>query len=305
MADEKKKLEYQSTWQDQIADVTKKILNREKFSYDVNGDALYKQYKDRYTQQGRQAMMDTMGQAQAMTGGYGNSYAQSVGQQTYQGYMQGLTDKIPTLYQIAMDKYVSEGNQMRDNLNLMMQQENLDYGRFRDQVGDQQWQDTFDYGKARDEIADQQWRETFDYSKSRDQLSDQQNAYSKLMALMTGYGYKPSEAEMAAAGMSAAQRDAILRLGAYAPAPVYYEEEEPRKGAYEPPAAVDSSRYDPNKVLEVQKGLNSMGWDVPETGNFDTSTRAAYAEYVRDKIAVQKEEEKKATQKTGTKNVGR
>lgn len=221
MAEEKKKLEYQSTWQDQIADVTKKILNREKFSYDVNGDALYKQYKDRYTQQGKQAMMDTMGQAQAMTGGYGNSYAQSVGQQTYQGYMQGLTDKIPTLYQIALDKYTNEGNQMRDNLNLMQQQENLDYGRFRDQVGDQQWQDTFDYGKARDEIADQQWRETFDYSKSRDQLSDQQNAYSKLMALMTGYGYKPSEAEMAAAGMSAAQRDAILGLGAYAP----YEEE--------------------------------------------------------------------------------
>jgi hypothetical protein len=268
MAEEKKKLEYQSSWQDQIADVTKKILNREKFSYDVNGDALYKQYKDRYTQQGRQAMMDTMGQAQAMTGGYGNSYAQSVGQQTYQGYMQGLTDKIPTLYQIALDKYTNEGNQMRDNLNLMMQQDEIGYGRYRDQ------------------------------------LADQNTAYSKLMALMTGYGYKPSDAEMEAAGMSASQRDAVLRLGAYAP--VYYEEDEaPRKGAYVPPEAVDSSRYDPNKVLEVQKALNSMGWDVPETGNFDTSTRAAYAEYVQDKIAVQKEEEKKATQKTGTKNVGR
>jgi hypothetical protein len=145
-----------------------------------------------------------------------------------------------------MDKYTNEGNQMRDNLNLMQQQENLDYGRFRDQVGDQQWQDTFDYGKARDEIADQQWRETFDYSKSRDQLSDQQNAYSKLMALMTGYGYKPSEAEMAAAGMSAAQRDAILRLGAYAPAPVYYEEEEPRKGAYVPPSEKPSSGGNPS-----------------------------------------------------------
>lgn len=239
MENEKKKTGYQSPWEDQLKETANKILNREKFSYDVNGDALYKQYKDRYTQQGRQAMMDTMGQAQAMTGGYGNSYAQSVGQQTYQGYMQGLTDKIPTLYQIALDKYTNEGNQMRDNMNLMMQQENLEYGRFRDQVGDQQWQDTFDYGKARDEIADQQWRETFNYSKSRDQLSDQQNAYSKLMALMTGYGYKPSDAEMAAAGMSAAQRDAILMLGAYAP--VYYEEEEPRKGAYVPPSEKSSS----------------------------------------------------------------
>lgn len=198
MADEKK-TGYQSPWEDQLKETASKILNREKFSYDVNGDALYKQYKDRYTQQGKQAMMDTMGQAQAMTGGYGNSYAQSIGQQTYQGYMQGLTDKIPTLYQIAMDKYTNEGNQMRDNMNLMMQQDEIGYGRYRDQ------------------------------------LADQNTAYSKLMALMTGYGYKPSDAEMEAAGMSAAQRDAILRLGAYAP--VYYEEEEPRKGAYVDPNA--------------------------------------------------------------------
>ena len=187
MADEKKKTGYQSPWEDQLKETANKILNREKFSYDLNGDALYKQYKDRYTQQGKQAMMDTMGQAQAMTGGYGNSYAQSVGQQTYQGYMQGLTDKIPTLYQIAMDKYTNEGNQMRDNMNLMMQQDEIGYGRYRDQ------------------------------------LADQNTAYSKLMALMTGYGYKPSDTEMSAAGMSAAQRDAILGLGEYAP--VFYEEE--------------------------------------------------------------------------------
>ena len=57
-----------------------KVLNRDKFQYDINGDALYQQYKDRYIQQGKQAMMDTIGQASALTGGYGNSYAQGVGQ---------------------------------------------------------------------------------------------------------------------------------------------------------------------------------------------------------------------------------
>ena len=217
MADEKKKLEYKSTWQDRIADTTQKILNREKFSFDLNGDALYRQYKDRYMQQGKQAMMDTMGQAQAMTGGYGNSYAQSVGQQTYQGYLQGLHDKIPDLYQLALDKYTREDDRLRDDLGMMLQQESADYGRYRDQVGDQQWQDTFDYGKARDEVADRQWQETFDYGKERDQLADRNSAYSKLLALMTGYGYWPSDAELAAAGMTAAQRDAILGLGAYAP----------------------------------------------------------------------------------------
>ena len=176
MENEKKKTGYQSTWQDQLKDTANKIINREKFSYDLNGDALYKQYKDRYIQQGKQAMMDTMGQAQAMTGGYGNSYAQTVGQQTYQGYLQGLNDQVPQLYQIALDKYTREGADMRDNMNMMMQQDNIDYGRYRDQ------------------------------------LADQDAAYNKLMALMAGYGYKPTPEEMAAADMTEAQMRAILGL---------------------------------------------------------------------------------------------
>ena len=176
MENEKKKTGYQSTWQDQLKDTANKIINREKFSYDLNGDALYKQYKDRYIQQGKQAMMDTMGQAQAMTGGYGNSYAQTVGQQTYQGYLQGLNDQVPQLYQIALDKYTREGADMRDNMNMMMQQDNIDYGRYRDQ------------------------------------LADQDAAYSKLLALMEGYKYQPTADEMAAAGMTEAQYRAIMGI---------------------------------------------------------------------------------------------
>ena len=242
MENEKKKTGYQSPWEDQLKETANKILNREKFSYDLNGDALYKQYKDRYTQQGKQAMMDTMGQAAALTGGYGNSYAQSVGQQTYQGYMQGLTDKIPSLYQIALDKYTNEGNQMRDNMNLMMQQDEIGYGRYRDQ------------------------------------LADQNTAYSKLMALMTGYGYKPSEAEMTAAGMSAAQRDAILGLGDYAPV-YYYEEEATGGGGSGSSGGGGASGYDADRVRYVQSELNKMGWDVAVDGVFGDETRAAYAEY--------------------------
>ena len=83
--------QYTSPWHTQLNDTINKILNREKFSYDLNGDALYQQYKDQYTTQGQMAMMDTMGQAAALTGGYGNSYAQSVGQQAYQGYCSSST----------------------------------------------------------------------------------------------------------------------------------------------------------------------------------------------------------------------
>lgn len=87
-------------------------MDREDFQYDLNGDALYQQYKDRYLNLGKQAMADTMGQAAALTGGYGSSYAQSVGQQAYHGYLQKLGDVVPELYKLAYDRYQDKGNDL-------------------------------------------------------------------------------------------------------------------------------------------------------------------------------------------------
>ena len=81
------------------------IENYGDFSYDVNSDALYQQYADQYMRQGKLAMQDAMGQAAALTGGYGNSYAATVGNQAYQSYLQQLNDKVPELYQLALDRY--------------------------------------------------------------------------------------------------------------------------------------------------------------------------------------------------------
>ena len=128
--------QYTSKWQSQLNDVMDKILNREKFNYDLNGDALYQQYKDQYTNQGKMAMMDTMGQAAAMTGGYGNSYAQNVGQQAYQGYLQQLNNKIPELYNLALSKYQMEGDDLARKYSMLGTQENQDYSRYRDAVSD-------------------------------------------------------------------------------------------------------------------------------------------------------------------------
>ena len=189
---------YQSPWQTQLNDIIQQIMNREKFSYDLNGDMLYQQYKGQAIQNGRMAMMDTMGQAAALTGGYGNSWAQSVGQQAYHGELQKLNDKIPELYQLALSKYQMEGDAMYDQAALMAQQEEQDYGRYRDQVSDYyteldrltedaRYQEEQDYGKwadgrdfaygqfaddraydyqvGRDKVADEQWQAEFDEAK--------------------------------------------------------------------------------------------------------------------------------------------
>lgn len=135
--------EYNSQWQAQLDDTINKILNREKFSYDLNGDALYQQYKDKYIQQGKMASADAIGQASAMTGGYGNSYAQSVGQQQYNAQLQNLNDIVPELYQMAYDKYNQEGQDLYNQYAMLGAQEEQDYGRHRDSVSD--WQAERDY----------------------------------------------------------------------------------------------------------------------------------------------------------------
>ena len=179
-----------SKWTAPAENKLNEYLNREKFSYDVNGDALYKQYADKFKLGGRMAMMDTMGQASAMTGGYGNSYAQNVGQQAYQGYMQQLNDVIPELYSLAYGMYNDEGERMLNEYALLSGREENDYNRAIDDRN-------YNYQLDRDKVADEQWRETFDYTKEQDananKLTEAQIAaslgdYSKLNEL--GYDTK-------------------------------------------------------------------------------------------------------------------
>ena len=155
---------YESKYQEQIDSLLDQILNREKFSYNFDADPLYQQYKDRYTQQGKMAMQDAMGQAAAISGGYGNSYAQTVGQQTYQGYLQGLNDVIPELRNQAYQMYQDEGDRMNTNLGILQGLDESDYGRYRDTVNDYYTELNYFYNKFSD-MTD------FEYNKYATDLS--------------------------------------------------------------------------------------------------------------------------------------
>ena len=116
----------------QITDLYGRITGRQPFSYDVDGDALYQQYKDRYTQNAKLSMKDTLAQTAMLTGGYGNSYGHFAGQQAYDRTMQGLTDKIPELQQNAFNMYQAEGNDLMNQYNIAVQGEQQQYGRQQD-----------------------------------------------------------------------------------------------------------------------------------------------------------------------------
>lgn len=176
--------EYSSTWQGQINDLIDRIMNREDFSYDVNSDALYQQYKDQYTALGKMAMQDTMGQAAAMTGGYGSSYASTAGNQAYQSYLSQLNEIVPELYGMARDQYNQEGQEMYSQYGLLADQESQDYGRWVD--GYNQWASERDYltGVHQDAITNQQWEKSHELNVNADNRAQEaweleQKAYAE------------------------------------------------------------------------------------------------------------------------------
>lgn len=118
--------------QAQLDAIMQSILNRDKFSYDFNQDAFYQQYKDKAIKQGKMAMQDTMGQAAAMTGGYGNSYAATAGNQAYQASLEQLNDVIPELYQMAYDRYNQEGQDLYNQYGLLQSDYDRAYGEHND-----------------------------------------------------------------------------------------------------------------------------------------------------------------------------
>lgn len=193
--------DYVSKYGDQIQALLDKILNRDPFKYDFNADPMYQMYKDRYLQQGRMAMQDTMGDAAALTGGYGNSYAATAGQQAYQSYLQGLNDRIPGLRDFAYNAWLNEGDRMRSNLSTLQGLDESDYARYRDKVGDYRDELTYYYNRFGD-MTDREynrylndaaaWEKDRDYWFNKwtwEQEFNYKTAEAAAAAAAAGYGY--------------------------------------------------------------------------------------------------------------------
>lgn len=169
---------YESSYGGALKETLDKILNQQDFQYRLDGDALYRRYRDQAVRDGQRAMSDTMGQAAALTGGYGNSYAQAVGQQAYARQMEGLADRIPELYSLAMEQYKLRAQGLKDRYGILSDADQTQYGRYADSLA--AWQEEADrlqrqyesardsdYGAYRDDVSDWKWQEEFDENKRR------------------------------------------------------------------------------------------------------------------------------------------
>ena len=156
--------EYQSQWDGELTELYNRIANRKPFSYDIGTEPVSQQYREQYQRQGRLAMQDTMGQAAALTGGYGSTYGEQVGQQAYNAYLQNLNDIVPDLYNAAYNRYRDEGTDLYNQYGLLSDRENQAYSRYRDTVNDY-YSDLSDARSAYDSAYSR------DYNQWSDQLS--------------------------------------------------------------------------------------------------------------------------------------
>jgi hypothetical protein len=128
--------EYAGTWADVLNQKVTNYINQDPYSYKSQNDASYQAAKDQYTKTGQQAMKDSMAQASALTGGYGNTYSQSVGQQQYNAQMDNLSQKAIEYEQQAYNRYVGDREQQLNTINALQNLDNTEYSRNRDAIND-------------------------------------------------------------------------------------------------------------------------------------------------------------------------
>ena len=193
--------DYQSQYEDKIDQILDDLLNGKTPVYDASTDPVYQQYKDNYIRQGQMAMMDTMANAAALSGGYGNSYASTVGNQAYQAYLSELNNILPELADAAYERYQTEQAGKRDNLSILQGLEESDYRKYQDLLDawftnrdylagryDAAYQK--DYGSYRDSVSD--WEADRDYQFKQEQAKLEQQRWEQEYALSKAKAYASS-----------------------------------------------------------------------------------------------------------------
>lgn len=113
--------ENKQTWEEIGRALYEEWANREPFRFSPASDPAYTAQRDALLLGGERAMRDTVARAAAATGGYGNSFAVSAGEEAYRKGIAGLSDVIPALYDLAFSRYKAEGDALYDRMRVVNQ----------------------------------------------------------------------------------------------------------------------------------------------------------------------------------------
>ena len=183
LADQLQKIQSGKTsYTDKMNSIMNQIMNREKFSYDVDTDPLFQQALAASMNSGKQAMQDTIGQASALTGGYGSTYATSAGNQAYNAFIEDAYNNLPQYYNMALQAYQAEGDDMYRQYSMLSAEDEKEFNRnitaydatyaHRNQVYNEA------YNQYRDSINDAYNMANLQISEHGQKVSDAYNYYS-------------------------------------------------------------------------------------------------------------------------------
>lgn len=245
---------YANSYDGQLKELYEQIVNRDKFQYDINQDALYKQYAEQYANKGKIAMMDTMGQAAALTGGYGSTYGQAVGQQQYDAYLQQLNDVVPELYQQAYQQYQDEGDRLTQQYALLGDLADDEYGKYQDAYN--QWLAERSYAQDNADTAYQrgynQWLQQLNQYNADREYQESIRQFNEQMALSREqFAWQQAQAQAAASS----------------------------SGSSGSKSSGGGGSYDADTAA-MQRKLNSMGANLSVDGVWGPKTQAAYDKYL-------------------------
>ncbi len=252
---------YNPSYDAQILNIYNQIVNRDPFEYDLDSDMLYQQYKKQYTDLGNLAMQDTMGQAAGLTGGYGSTYGQAVGQQQYNAYLQRLNDRVPELYDRAYAAWRDQGNDMLQQYSMLSQLRDNEYGRYQDELG--AWLNDRNYAQG---LADQAYDRGMDswgieYGLYEDERSDARDRIMSYLAAGGDISQLPMDL-LEASGLTQAELDTVV--SSMAP-------KQTGRGGSGGQDPNEGTGFTKEQVKAIQSSLG-----LPVTGIWDAATEAAY-----------------------------
>lgn len=209
------------------------VTNMGSFSYDAQNDPSAAALKKTYLREGERARADTLAKVSAATGGAPSSFAVTAAQQAGDYYNTQFTDKLTGLEENAYQRYLNDFSTKLSQLGAMNADREFDFNAYLQNY-------------------------------EREQAVKKEN-YNKLISLMTGYGYKPTSEELAAAGITEAQMRSILGLDVPATTSGYGG-----GGSWDQAAA------------DIQDMLRRAGYPVTVNGIWDDVTAQYYELYMKE-----------------------
>ncbi len=149
------------------------LLHAEPFAFDLNADALYRQYRDAYTRQGLAGARNAYAGAAALTGGYANSYAESVSAQTYNSYMDMLNERGTEIYDAAYKRHTDANSDRLALIRLLNGLDSEEYDRQQDEKKAQKEAEQTAYDRQQDEKKAQKEAEQTAYDRLQDEKEQQ------------------------------------------------------------------------------------------------------------------------------------